>query len=1324
MSDKTKTIIDKFRGDNYASWSRYMRGVFLTKSVWNVVNLHETPTFTDPRIKDEYIRTNNVAFGLMLLHMDAEYHHVVDDCEEARVAWARLRTLYEGSQKAGRIYLKRQLFSMEMKEGANVLQHCNEVLNIHAKLVAVGAKMEDEDVAICLLRSLPKSYENVVLHVEMSNADLKTQEVIKVLTNEHVKRVGEMKTGSVKTEDHAKAFASEQDTRVCSYCGKTGHLVDRCWTKNKQDGRKTNGGRFGGKRANHVQRDCYDDDGEAIAFAISMECGVPSTNAMNGLWAIDSGATHHICNDKSKFATLAEGDHGELVVANGSKTKIMGIGTVNERVLLPNGQARDLRVVDVLYVPTISKNLMSIPQINKLNKFQVVFDRSSMSVLDKKSKQVVATADFVDGLYWLRVCSRDDPKSALTVTSDRSLSILHERLGHASTPVLHSLIDKAMVKDADVLPSAKVVPVCHGCQQGKMVQKPFKANLEKRQYGPFELIHFDICGPMEVESLGGSKYLLLIVDEASGLIQGHCLEYKSESGALIMKFIKQVANQFDRRVKFVRHDGAKEFATNDLKAFYTDRGIEPQVTVPYAHQTNSTAERNIRSIVTMGRSMLHHARLDKSFWAEAAMTAIYIKNRLPSPKSETKTPYEIIHGSKPSVKHMRVFGCLAFVLTPKEKRLKWDAKARPGLFMGYQELSKAYRIFDIEAGQVVISRDVNFDESIPGGVHFENCAPGVGDLLERLDDVENEGGLNLANFKYGGKRRSGVSQPIEPSLNSGSSADDEASDLEPTRRSTRQRVAPVEWWRASANMVKVSDSTEPSSYKEAVNGPDQVHWKRAILAELQSMHDREVFLPTKLPTGQRTIDAKWVFKIKRLADGSIAKYKARLVARGFKQKYGIDYTETFAPVFKYATLRIVIALAKLFGWPVEQLDVVTAFLYGSMKELVFIQIPEGMELNGNFDCLKLLKSIYGLKQASRVWNETFDEFVRSIDFEVSKFDPCLYIKHRDDQCTLLLVYVDDVIVTGSSAQQIASVKMQLKDRFEMTDSGPCKFVLGIEVVDNTDGSVTLCQRRYVDDILKRFGMEDCKPVASPVDISLKLTADDEVNAQATVPYREAVGALMHLMCATRPDIAFAVGMVSRFMESPKEMHWTAVKRILRYLKGTKSIGVRFDPSVGLDFKGFSDADWAGDVTDRKSTSGFVFQLVGGPISWGSKKQSSVSLSTSEAEYVALSLAIQEAKWVYRLLCEVLAATGAPLPKLVVFEDNQSCIKMTKNPVNHGRAKHIDIKFHHIRDEVKSGEVEVEYCPTAAMLADLLTKGLPGPRHQDLTHALGVQGCDH
>ena len=222
------------------------------------------------------------------------------------------------------------------------------------------------------------------------------------------------------------------------------------------------------------------------------------------------------------------------------------------------------------------------------------------------------------------------------------------------------------------------------------------------------------------------------------------------------------------------------------------------------------------------------------------------------------------------------------------------------------------------------------------------------------------------------------------------------------------------------------DLSEPSTFQEAVNGPDQVHWRKAIGAELDSMKLRGVFRATKLPNGQSAIGTKWVFKIKRKADGSIEKYKARLVDKGFRQKYGIDYTETFSPVVKYVTLRMVIAIAKHFGWPLDQLDVVTAFLYGVMKEKVFCVVPEGVKMDGDFDCLELIKAIYGLKQASRVWNETFDEFIRSIGFQVSGFDPCLYIMTSEGHCLFVLVYVDDVLVTGSSLEMIARTKNVLR----------------------------------------------------------------------------------------------------------------------------------------------------------------------------------------------------------------------------------------------------------------------------------------------------------
>ena len=461
--------------------------------------------------------------------------------------------------------------------------------------------------------------------------------------------------------------------------------------------------------------------------------------------------------------------------------------------------------------------------------------------------------------------------------------------------------------------------------------------------------------------------------------------------------------------------------------------------------------------------------------------------------------------------------------------------------------------------------------------------------------------------------------------------------------------------------------------------------------------------PVELPAGRKTVGCKWVFKEKVGADGNVDRYKARLVAQGFSQQYGLDYDETFSPVVRTESVHTLIALATQKNLLLNQMDVTTAFLNGILEEEVYMKQPEGFVVKGKEKMVcRLNKSIYGLKQSPRCWNAVLHEHLCKIGFTQSTSDPCIYTS--DGELTILAVFVDDILLATSSTSRLDEVKQAIARKFTVKDMGELKYFLGVTVDQKTNPAVIgLCQSAYTRKLLQKFKMDGAKPVATPVDTSQKLVkADDDSELFDKGLYQSAVGSLLYLAMWTRPDIAYAVGMVSKYCSKPSKEHWTAVKRIMHYLQGTVDYGLCYDKGSHSKCTGYSDADWAGDIDDRRSTSGYVFSMSGGAISWRSKRQTCVSLSTAEAEYIALASAAQEAVWLQRLLQDMKAVPSRPM---IINEDNQSAIALTKNPQFHGRTKHVDIKFHYIREQVEQQNIKLVFCPSDNMMADFLTKGL-------------------
>ncbi|GMI96958.1 hypothetical protein HRI_003365100 [Hibiscus trionum] len=507
------------------------------------------------------------------------------------------------------------------------------------------------------------------------------------------------------------------------------------------------------------------------------------------------------------------------------------------------------------------------------------------------------------------------------------------------------------------------------------------------------------------------------------------------------------------------------------------------------------------------------------------------------------------------------------------------------------------------------------------------------------------------------------------------------------------------------------DSVEtPKNIEEALKS---TKWRQAVLEEIKALEDNGTWEISKLPTGKKTVGCKWIFTTKFKPDGSIDRYKARLVARGFTQTYGLDYEETFAPVAKLNTIRVLLSIAVNLEWPLIQLDVKNAFLNGELNEEVYMDFPPGFEGSKGQVC-KLKKSLYGLKQSPRAWFNRFAKAMSSRHYIQGQADHTLFYKHTDNgKCCILIVYVDDIILTGDDSIEIERLKEFLSLEFQLKDLGNLRYFLGMEVARSKAG-ISISQKKYVLDLLSEVGLLGCKPAETPMEPNLKLGTDKDGEEVDRGRYQRLVGKLIYLS-HTRPDIAFGVSVISQFMHAPREKHLEAAYRILRYLKGTPCKGLHFKKDVNRSIEVYTDADWAGVVNDRRSTSGYCSYVWGNLVTWRSKKQSVVARSSAEAEYRALSHGICEGMWLQRLMGELKLSYTKPI---TLYCDNQA-VSIAHNPVHHDRTKHVEIDRHFITEKINKGEVCVSYLPTRQQVADVLTKSLSRKMFEEIMGKLGL-----
>ncbi|KAG8501874.1 hypothetical protein CXB51_004547 [Gossypium anomalum] len=863
------------------------------------------------------------------------------------------------------------------------------------------------------------------------------------------------------------------------------------------------------------------------------------------------GCTNHMSPDETIFKTLDRSCKTRVKIGNGQLIKAEGKGDV--QICTATGQ--ECQITD----PNGS-SLMTVTMSDKC--FEVNWSSDSHST---------------------HVASTDDTK------------LWHQKLGHTNFKSMARMVSKEMVEN--FTKTVYIEDVCEVCQMGKQARLPFPVNTTWRASSKLELVHTDVCGPMRTESLSGNRYFILFIDDYTRYCWIYFLKHKSEVAQVFIKFKAAVKTETGCKIKTIRSDNGTEYTSAQFQALCKDAGIKHQLTNVYTPQQNGVSERKNMSLIDMARCLLFEKNLPKTIWAEAINTAVYIQNRLPTKALAHKTPFEAWFRFKPSLAHMKVFGCLCYSQVPAVKRDKLSKRAVPGILTGY-------------------SMERNEPEAIPEELVTDQFEADQNDPEMDVDDEPVRGTRTLADVY----ERAHVAQE------------------------------------------------EPCCFEEA-----EAHqgWKQAMDDEIAMIEKNKTWELVPRPTNRKVIGVKWVYRAKQNADESLNKLKARLVVKGFSQKYGLDYMETFAPVARLDTIRLLIALATQKQWKIHQLDVKSAFLNGFLEEEIYIDQPQGFVVSGKEQIVyKLKKALYGLKQAPRAWYTRIDSYLLSLGFERSISEPTLYVKKKQAETQLIVsLYVDDLLVTRGDRSMLADFKAKMKDMFEMSDLGQMIYFLGMEVSE----------------------------------------AD----------YRSLVGCLLYLT-ATRPDIMYSVSVLSRFMHCCNKQHLQAVKRVLRYIKGTLSYGLKFSRNEDLKLIGYTDSDWAGSKDDMKSTSGYAFTLGSAMFCWSSKKQSIVAQSTAEAEYVAAAGAVNQAIWLRKILGDLNLYQKEATE---IFCDNKSAVAIAKNPIFHGRTKHFSIKLHVVREIEQAREIELVHCNSEDQVADIFTKALCTSRFIKLRKELGVNSME-
>ena len=1352
--EKSKTEI--FNGENYQEW--LLTTTFYLKRKDLATTLNGSPPSDAVKLA-AWNKADQQAVGIIGERVSIKFYEQLHGKNTAQQMMEAIHNIAEANYMNVAIRARTSFANAKMYEGEDLLEHLGKLeryrrvltkKNTNEAGTVVLSEVTDLEMIIRVMDSLPENWRSYLSGLRAQPQVMENYERFKseIVAENEFRRDREHVSDEYSTRGTAKKIAMYNHTNPkpprqyrnqgeCFNCGKKGHIKKWCFAKG--GGKEGQAPWLQEKRQvpwqqervkqNQGNRVIKSNDKAFTLAAKVHQAGKVKDEDLKYTWILDSGASAHMSGELELFETLDERDStGKIEVANGDKLNIEGIG----KVAVYFGGSK-VTITDVLFVPGLQVNLLSVSTLAKKG-VETLFKGKMAHLVYEGQKIMEAACDEASMIYQIPTQPESRAKVNIKAKSARTVNIneAHRMMGH-----LHEAgILKLQESTTDLTITGTKLRGCDICKESKSTRH-VKDERKNKTTAPGEEISVDVA------FVEGTPVLLLS-DTGSGLTMGSIMGRKSEAAQDLEQMVTYMEKQFQVTVKRIISDNGGEFTGGRLKEWTAKKGIKLILTTPYTPEQNGIAERKNRTIMEMTKAMLNDSKLDKrKYWKYALEHAIYIRNRCPTRiLEENQTPIEVMTHCKPSLKYLRRFGENCYVYVNKHARRKLDNTGTAAIVLGMRD--KGYLIEELKTGRVYQSVHVSFPKLGNNEIlqdYTEEIKEDKGPSESESDEekqVEEQDPSYQENSSYQEDPSSvdtttddeNYTTPVSTPTKKYQKSQREYRVWEPKDKKAPKQVSfdvdssnIISGSRRKANMVKIRNLPYPKTNKEALARPDGNKWRESILSELDSLVENGVWEVVKredLTIKVNEVDSKWVHIIKRDTIGLLDRYKSRLVGKGYSQIEGVDYTETYAPVIRMSSIRLMLSMALTWKCRVTQMDVVTAYLYGPMDTDVYMKVPESYELiDSNVTrekhVLKCKKGIYGLKQSGFLWNQECKQSMMKLGFSQSYSDPGLYFMETDKSMILITIYVDDILVVTKDENLRKWFEDEFGKIYKVKLLGDVHSLLGANITVNLqDLTVEISQENYCKEMGEHYGlvMEGKQMVPMEAGTSLPDGESNEIRE-----YRQMVGSAMYAASVSRPDLAFTTGYLGRFSSKCHDEHIKAGRKLIKYIYNTRDCVLQMQEVKEDRLVCYVDASHISE--GGYSVAGYAIFHDKNLISWRSKKLREATISSMESEVCALVEAVKELIWIKGLLMEI-----GYYPNIVIYEDNQACIAICKKAMVNDRTRHLMAKSQFLRDSILIHNMEIKFVPTKEQLADGFTKPKGRGEFENFRKGLGVRRKDN